>query len=98
MNAQKKTKTKTKGQAINCPFRPSTVPIISPKAPGATKIPGADALPGVKFRLILPLPTWNIAFPIPAKTTAKTGKYNKLKAAIPVKMHPNKAATRGDLK
>lgn len=73
INTHKTANAKAKIQGVKLPLAPIIVPTKSPMAPWATKIPGAVALRGIKFKLIEPPPTWNKAFPIPTKMIADIG-------------------------
>lgn len=92
------TKANINGQATNCPHFPKTVQIKSPIAQGATNTQGADALCGVKFKLILHHPTWNTAFQSHANTIATIGNDKNIILDNHVKMHPNIVISLGFLK
>jgi len=72
------------GHALKSPALPSIVPAKRPIAPVATKTPGAAALRGVKFKQMLPPPTWNKALPSPAKTATALNEYGQQTEATPV--------------
>lgn len=75
-------RSKTNGQTINIPLLPIKTPIVRPKAPGATKIPGAKAFLKEKFKLMLPPPTWKKALPSPERITTSPGILNTNKEDI----------------
>ena len=91
-------KANINGQATNWPHFPSTVQIKSPIAQGATNTQGADALCGVKFKLILHHPTWNKAFQSHANTIDVVGNDKNIILDNHVKMHPNIVISLGFLK
>ena len=80
--------TNTNIHGIKYPALPSNVPTSRPKAPGATYIPGAVAFLGVRFKLIVPAPTWNIALPTPANITAINGEKKTVIAESAVTITP----------
>jgi len=85
---QKNNNNNTKCQLMKYPEVPIFVPINSPKAPGATNMPGALALLGVRLRLMLPPPTWKQALPSPAKHIPKNNDSWKIIEAIARVIHP----------
>jgi len=73
----------------------SMIPIKSPNAHGATKIPDGVAFPGLTQIQSTPPPTWNNAFPIQTKTVAHHGENPSTIAHRATNPHPSKATNFG---
>jgi hypothetical protein len=57
INRHEASKSIINGRETKAQLFQINIPIVNPNAPGATKIPGAVALFGEKFKLILQPPT-----------------------------------------
>jgi hypothetical protein len=73
----------------------SMIPIKSPNAHGATKIPDGVAFSGLTQIQITPPPTWNSAFPIQTKIVAHRGQKSSIIAHRATNPHPSRATNFG---
>lgn len=73
----------------------SMIPIKSPNAHGATKIPDGVAFSGLSQIQITPPHTWNNAFPIQTKIVAHHGQKSSIIAHRATNPHPSRATNFG---